>query len=255
MKTIRNTFDKHPLLNTVASITVFILIWHLYVTLVQVPHFMLPAPLSVLKELVHQFSGSSIWLHIGITLYEVLVGFILGVIVGAIIAYAIYKSETLSDYVKPILIFLQVAPKIALVPLFVVWFGLGLTSKIIVVFSMVVFPIIIGIESALRQIPSSYYDLLHVVQSPKSKTIVDLEIPYILPEVFASLKIAIVQAIIGATVAEWMAGQYGLGYIQSFASSTFNTPLLIAGIVVTIILGVILYQIIEILERKYIFWK
>lgn len=255
MKAIKTQFSKHPFLNTLISLCFFILLWHLYVTLFNIPHFMLPSPLSVLQELTVLFSSSNIWYHIGITLYEVLVGFILGVLVGAIIAYLIYRSKVLNDYLKPILIFLQVSPKIALVPLFAVWFGLGLTSKVIVVFSMVVFPIIIGFESALNQIPKQYYDLLTVVKAPKSKTITELELPYILPEIFAALKIAIVQAIIGATVAEWMAGQFGLGYIQSFASSTFNTPLLISGIVITIALGVILYQIIEILERKYLFWK
>ena len=186
MKTVKQPYLKHPVVNTIISLSVFALIWQLYVQFFNVPHFMLPAPGSVLQETIYQFTSGDIWIHIGITLYEVLLGFIIGVLAGCAIAYALYKSEFLSDLFKPFLVFLQVAPKIALVPLFIVWFGLGMTSKIIVVFSMVVFPIIIGVESALRSIPRSYYDLLTVVKAEHKRTIIDLEIPYILPDVFAS---------------------------------------------------------------------
>lgn len=235
---------------TLLSLTSFVLVWYLYIKINQVPTFILPTPAQVFEEIIKQFSDREIWTHLLITLFEVIVGFSIAVILGMLIGYVVSKNKPVKELFMPLLVFFQVMPKIALVPIFIIWFGLGMTSKLFVVVAMSFFPVIEGVIEGLIKIPNDFYDLMKTFKSTKWQTLIKLELPFLLPTLFPALKVGVIQAIIGATVAEWMAGQYGLGYIQTFASSTFNTPLLITGIIVTILLGIVLYLIIDLTERK-----
>lgn len=240
---------------TVASLALFILVWQFYVTVGNVAAFVLPQPIDVLHELVNQLARGTLLPEIGTTAFETIVGFLLGVILGMVTGYFVYRSETVRVTLMPFLVFFQVAPKIALVPIFIIWFGLGMFSKLFVVFSMVFFPIALGMNEGLSSIPSTMRDLMDVLHSSRTQTFFKLELPYALPQLFSSFKVGIVQALIGATVAEWMSGQGGLGYIQTNASSTFNTPLLMVGILLTIVLGLILWSIISFAEKRTCFWS
>lgn len=242
-------------LDPLLSVALLVIIWQLYITQANVPAFMLPSPMNVFKEIVNQMISGKIWPHLLITGFETVAGFVLATIFGLVLGYFIYKNETIRLTLMPFLIFFQVAPKIALVPIFIIWFGLGLFSKLFVVFSMVFFPIIIGMIDGMNAIPKDMYDLMTVIKADRSQVFRSLELPYALPAIFAALKVGIIQAIIGATVAEWMSGQNGLGYLQTYAASTFNTPLLIAGIFFTIFLGLIFYAIIEYFESHFLSWN
>lgn len=240
---------------TVASLALFVLAWQLYVTAGNVAAFVLPQPLDVLSELNNQLASGALLPEIGTTAFETVVGFLLGAVLGMATGYLVYRSETARITLMPFLVFFQVAPKIALVPIFIIWFGLGMFSKLFVVFSMVFFPIALGMHDGLSSIPSTMRDLMSVLRSSRTQTFLKLELPHALPQLFSSFKVGIVQALIGATVAEWMSGQGGLGYIQTNASSTFNTPLLMVGILVTIALGLVLWSIISFAEKRACFWS
>ena len=236
------------------SIAMFIVIWQIYIVVCGVESFMLPSPASVFKKLGEVVVEGEIWGHFAITTGEVLLGFFIGSILGIILGYVIGKSQLLKDALMPYLIFIQTAPKIALVPLFVIWFGLGLTSKIVLIVSMVLFPVMAGTMVGIGSIPKEMKNLMKIINASKLQTIIKMELPAATPMIFSGLKIGIVQAIIGAIVAEWMSGKQGLGYILTYASSVFDTELLIAGIIFTIMLGIIFYEIIDILERKLLYW-
>ncbi|HJB54982.1 MAG TPA: ABC transporter permease [Candidatus Olsenella avistercoris] len=240
---------------TAASLAFFILVWQLYVTIGNVATFVLPQPLDVLIELKNQLTSGALLPEIGTTAFETIAGFLLGAVLGMMTGYFVYRSETVRITLMPFLVFFQVAPKIALVPIFIIWFGLGMFSKLFVVFSMVFFPIALGMNEGLSSIPSTMRDLMSVLRSSRAQTFLKLELPHALPQLFSSFKVGIVQALIGATVAEWMSGQGGLGYIQTNASSTFNTPLLMVGILVTIALGLVLWSIISFAEKRTCFWS
>ena len=154
----------------------------------------------------------------------------------------------------PYLIFFQTAPKIALVPLFVVWFGIGIVSKIILIITMVLFPVLSGMMLGLDSIPKEAKDLMKVLKASKWQIFTKIEMQYSLPALFSSFKIGIIQAVIGAIVAEWMSGKVGLGYILTYSSSTYDTPALLAGIIVTIVLGIATYEIVNIFENKALYW-
>ena len=236
------------------SVGVFIAIWWIYVAVKHVPAYILPSPPKVWNSLEKMFVKGTVYPHLWTTTYEVILGFVIGAFLGIVLGYIFIKVDALKTMLMPYLIFLQTAPKIALVPLFVIWFGIGLVSKVVLIISMVLFPVLSGMMLGLESIPPDVRNLMKILKASKWQVFSQVEMQYSLPALFASLKVGIVQAVIGAIVAEWMSGKQGLGYILTYASSTYDTPMLLAGIIVTIILGIATYQVISVLEDKFLYW-
>lgn len=236
------------------SVGVFIAIWWIYVAVKHVPAYILPSPPKVWNSLEKMFVKGTVYSHLWTTTYEVILGFVIGAFLGIVLGYIFIKVDALKTMLMPYLIFLQTAPKIALVPLFVIWFGIGLISKVVLIISMVLFPVLSGMMLGLESIPPDVRNLMKILKASKWQIFSQVEMQYSLPALFASMKVGIVQAVIGAIVAEWMSGKQGLGYILTYASSTYDTPMLLAGIIVTIILGIATYQVISVLEDKFLYW-
>ena len=236
------------------SVGVFIAIWWIYVAVKHVPAYILPSPPKVWNSLEKMFVKGTVYPHLWTTTYEVILGFVIGAFLGIVLGYIFIKVDALKTMLMPYLIFLQTAPKIALVPLFVIWFGIGLVSKVVLIISMVLFPVLSGMMLGLESIPPDVRNLMKILKASKWQIFSQVEMQYSLPALFASRKVGIVQAVIGAIVAEWMSGKQGLGYILTYASSTYDTPMLLAGIIVTIILGIATYQVISVLEDKFLYW-
>ncbi|MBS7000899.1 MAG: ABC transporter permease [Clostridiaceae bacterium] len=236
------------------SVGVFIAIWWIYVAVKHVPAYILPSPPKVWNSLEKMFVKGTVYPHLWTTTYEVILGFVIGAFLGIVLGYIFIKVDALKTMLMPYLIFLQTAPKIALVPLFVIWFGIGLISKVVLIISMVLFPVLSGMMLGLESIPPDVRNLMKILKASKWQIFSQVEMQYSLPALFASMKVGIVQAVIGAIVAEWMSGKQGLGYILTYASSTYDTPMLLAGIIVTIILGIATYQVISVLEDKFLYW-
>lgn len=236
------------------SIGVFVLAWYLYVEIKEVPPYILPSPAKVLKSLVELFTQGTVWPHLWTTSYEVILGFLIGGFLGIVLGYVFVKIDFLKTALMPYLIFIQTAPKIALVPLFVVWFGIGIVSKVVLIISMVLFPVLSGMILGLESIPPDVRNLMKVLKATRWQVFSRIEVQYSLPSLFSSFKVGIVQAVIGAIVAEWMSGKQGLGYILTYSSSTYDTPMLLAGIIVTILLGIVTYEFVNILENKALYW-
>ena len=236
------------------SVGVFIAIWWIYVAVKHVPAYILPSPPKVWNSLEKMFVKGTVYPHLWTTTYEGILGFVIGAFLGIVLGYIFIKVDALKTMLMPYLIFLQTAPKIALVPLFVIWFGIGLVSKVVLIISMVLFPVLSGMMLGLESIPPDVRNLMKILKASKWQIFSQVEMQYSLPALFASMKVGIVQAVIGAIVAEWMSGKQGLGYILTYASSTYDTPMLLAGIIVTIILGIATYQVISVLEDKFLYW-
>ena len=236
------------------SIGVFIGIWYLYVKIRDVPAYILPSPAKVWKSLVELFTEGTVWPHLWTTTYEVVLGFFIGSLLGMILGYIFAKVDILKTALMPYLIFFQTAPKIALVPLFIVWFGIGLVSKVVLIISMVLFPVLSGMILGLESMPADVRNLMKILKADRLQIFGKVELPYSLPALFSSFKVGIVQAVIGAIVAEWMSGKQGLGYILTYSSSTYDTPMLLAGIIVTILLGIVTYEVVNVLEDKVLYW-
>jgi len=230
-------------------------LWWGYVRLFNIPRYVLPAPNEVGTALVGLFVDGTIWPHLAHTLGIIFAGFVIGSSLGFVLGFLLGRSPKLERIIGPYLFFFQTAPKIALAPLFILWFGLGLTSQIVLVVSLVFFPVMAGTILGLRSVPANYGFLADILHLNKRDRLVRIELPSAVPEIFAGLKVGAVQATIGAILAEWLSGGQGLGYLMVFAGTTYKTPLLFAMVLVTSVLGIAIYQSLAGLEKWLLSWR
>ena len=238
-----------------ATPLLLIAIWWSYVRLFDVPRFVLPAPSDVWWAFFALFRDGTIWPHLAHTLGIIAAGFGIGSALGFALGFVLGKSPRLERIVGPYLFFFQTAPKIALAPLFILWFGLGLTSQIVLVVSLVFFPVMAGTILGLRSVPVNFGFLGDVLNLSKRDRLMRIELPSAVPEIFAGLKVGAVQATIGAILAEWLSGAQGLGYLMVFAGTTYKAPMLFAMVLITSLLGILIYQTVAGLEKWLLSWR
>ncbi|WP_324274201.1 ABC transporter permease [Blastococcus brunescens] len=220
----RDTLMKWlPFIST--PILLFILIggWQFAVSVVGVSEFILPAPLDVWRSLLDLLSGGAVWHDIWITLYEVLVGFAFALVVGTIVGAVLGRVIWLERAVQPALVALQVVPKVAFIPIFVIWFGFGPTSKIIMAGILAFFPIMLNVMLGVRSVDRGHRDVMRGLGASRWQTFKSLELPSTLPYIFAGAEVGIVFAVIGAIVGEYLGGSEGWDTWSS-AASTPSTP-------------------------------
>ncbi|MEK3789940.1 ABC transporter permease [Paenibacillus sp. FSL K6-1230] len=238
----------------VAAVFILLLIWSLYVHFFDVPAFLLPTPSAVGVAMIDMFTTQDLMFHFSVTAGEVFAGFLFGILLGCVMGYLIGKVKLLEEALMPYILLAQTAPKIALAPLFVIWFGLGITSKLVLIISMVFFPVMLGTIFGLKSITYNLKGLMQITGLNWWQKVLQVELPYSMPQIFAGLKVGMVQAVIAAIVAEWISGENGLGYLLVFNSTTYNSPMLFASIIYTIIVGIIFYACIGLLENRLLFW-
>jgi len=219
------------------------------------PHYLLPSPQATLNALIAEAGRGTLFGHLGFTVQNIVLGLILGSVTGVALAYLLYRVPFLSTVLDGPLVVLQTAPKIALAPLFVVWFGLGLTAKLALVFSLVFFPVLIGALAGFRAIDSRLHDLAQLLRLSAFERFRRIDLLAALPGVFVGLKIGAVQALVGAVLAEWMSGDRGLGYLMTFSAATYKTPLLFGAVLLTALLGVALHALLSVLEDRFLHWN
>lgn len=242
------------ILETVLAIAAIIAAWELYTRFYDVPDFLLPSPVSVWNALVESAKGP-LFGHLFYTVSILTLGYAVGLLLGGMSGLLLAKSARIERWLSGPILFLQTAPKIALAPLFIIWFGLGITSKLILIVSLVFFPVLIATLVGVRSVDGRLHDLAQVLHLSPWQRFQRIEFPAALPEMFIGLRVGAVQAVVGAILAEWMAGKQGLGYLMTFATATYKTPLLFAAVIVTALLGIVVYQIIELLERRLLSWR
>jgi NitT/TauT family transport system permease protein len=192
--------------------------------------------------------------HSWVTAYEMLLGYFLAIVVGIPMAIAITGSKAFDRFITPILLFFQTVPKISIAPLFLVWFGVGVTPKILVAFLISFFPIVIDTAVGLRSISPDMIDLARSMGATKPQIFSQFRFPNSLPYVFSGLKVASTLAVVGAVVGEFVGADKGLGYLLLVANSNLLTPLMFGTIVALTVQGLILYYLIQFLETLLIPW-
>jgi NitT/TauT family transport system permease protein len=227
-----------------------LVIWELGTRLFHVQAFLLPAPSAILASMA---TNAVLLLHNGlVTAVEILLGFVLSIVVGIPLALAIFLWPPFSRSVLPLLVSSQAMPKVAVAPLFLVWFGFGLVPKVLIAFLIAFFPIVINTAVGLAAIEPEKIYLARSMGFNAADTFFKIRLPGALPAIFGGLKISITLAVVGAVVGEFVGGDAGLGYLLMVANGSMDTQLLFAGIVGLTILGVVLYLLIEIAERFFI---
>lgn len=230
-----------------------IVIWQVSVPLLGLSEFVLPTPSLIAKRLVtdfHLLATNSVY-----TLFEVVAGFGLGVIVGIPLALAIFYWRPFERAMYPMLVALQTIPKIALAPLLVLYLGYGWGPKIALAFLISFFPIVISTVVGLQSLDKGLVNLVRSMGSSEWQTFFKIRLPAALPSVFGGFKVAISLAVIGAIIGEYVAAEKGLGYLQLQANARFDTALNFATVVVISVLGVALYFILSLVESRFVFQR
>jgi NitT/TauT family transport system permease protein len=239
-------------LTPLIGILAFLLAWQLFVILWKVPPYLLPTPTTIANTFVTQFSEL---LHHGwITVYEMLLGYALAVIVAIPLAITITSSRRFNELVMPTMLFFQIVPKVAVAPLFLVWFGVGAMPKVLLAFLISFFPIVIDAAVGLRSMPPEMGDLAHSMGATRLQAFTRFRLPTSLPYLFSGLKVAATLAIAGTVVGEFVGADKGLGYLLLVTNSNMQTSLMFATIVALTIIGLVFYYMVELIERLLIPW-
>lgn len=242
----------HPLLWTVGSFAIVFAIWQTIVWLFAMPQYLLPGPGPVFASLAQNAAAilSQTWW----TAATILIGFILAAAFAIPLATVIVISPLLERLVYPPMVATQSIPKIALAPLFIVWFGFGVVPKVAVAFLIAFFPIVIDTIVGLRSIDPAMLQLARSMGAPPHRIFRKIRLPHALPAIFGGLKVASSLAVVGALTGEFVGSDKGLGYMLVQASGNLNTALLFATLVVLSALAMAFFYVIEVLERITIPW-
>jgi NitT/TauT family transport system permease protein len=239
---------------TPALIVLFILAWDLYVTWFEISKFILPRPISVFDGLVDLFSTPSTYKHTWVTIYETLAGFAIAATVGVGLGAVLGKVPWLERTMNPFIIATQVVPKVALIPLFILWFGFGPESKIIISAVIAFFPILTNTLLGVKSVDFGQKDVLTSLNASKWQTFVTLEFPSALPAILTGMEVGIVLAIIGAVVGEYLGGSQGLGYLAVATLAAYKVNSLFAVIILLTAVGFLLYMAMVGVRRFIIPW-
>jgi NitT/TauT family transport system permease protein len=244
----RFTSIAYPLI----TIGVLVGIWELWVRLRDVPPYLMPKFSSVVGSMFTEFVPllPDTWQ----TLQEIALGFGLSVIVGIPLAILIVSSRPFEKSVYPVLVTSQVVPKVAIAPLIVVWLGFGMTGKVLIVFTIAFFPIVIDTVVGLRSVELEKFYLGRSMGMSRIQLFRMIRLPQALPMIFSGLKLAATFAVIGAVVGEFVAADRGLGRVIMAASSSFDTTLLFTGVAYLTIIGLIAFFSVEVVERLVLPW-
>ncbi len=229
-----------------------LLAWEAVVVLFKVPVFILPGPRAVWGSLLTW--RDAIWFNAAQTLYTTIVGFGLALVAGMGLGLAIGYSALVYRALYPLLVAFNSVPKVAIVPVLVIWLGIGTWPAIITAFLISFFPIVVNVATGLATLEPELQDVLRSLGASKREIFVKIGIPRSLPYFFASLKVAVTLAFVGAVIAETVAANRGIGYLMLSASSRFEVPLVFAGLVVVAAMGVALFAIFAVVERHLTGW-
>jgi NitT/TauT family transport system permease protein len=234
------------------GIFVFLAVWELGVAIFKPPPYLLPGPIEIARTFVDEFD--KLVFHGWVTTYEMLVGYALAVVIALPLAVAITSSPRFDRFVMPTLLFFQVIPKIAIAPLFLVWFGVGVLPKVLVAFLISFFPIVIDAAVGLRSMSAEMNDLARSMGATRLQVFLRFRLPTSLPYLFSGLKVAATLAIAGAVVGEFVGADKGLGYLLLVTNSNLQTALMFATLVALTIIGLVFFYAVEFLEKLLIPW-
>lgn len=235
-----------------AIIILAIALWQVLVQAFNVPRWLLPSPWAIVKELIN--SRSLLITHGWITLEEVLLGFGLALAVGILLALAIGYSRTMERSLYPFVIASQTIPIIAIAPLLLIWVGPDMTSKVIVVALISFFPIVVNMVDGMKSVEADMVNMMRALGASKRQVFTKVQVPTSLPFLFSGIKVAIVVSVIGAVVGEWVGAKGGLGHLMRISGPQFLTARVFAAIVLLSLMGIVLFLIAAILEKRMLPW-
>ena len=233
----------------------FLLVWHLITRYSGIPNFILPSPLSVWTRFLRAINDGSLPYHTGITLLEIVLGLLSGVLFATVVGYLLAKSRSLERVLSPYLVASQAIPVVAIAPLLVIWLGEGILSKVVICALIVFFPVLVNTIVGVRAVPTALYDLMNSLHATRAQILWKVEVPASLPVFLGGLRIGATLSVIGAIVGELVDAEEGLGFLLQLGDFQYDTPMVFVAVLTLIALALMLYGIVTLLERKYLKWQ
>jgi NitT/TauT family transport system permease protein len=230
-------------------------LWEAAILIWKFPAFILPGPGLVAVRFGRALIDGSLFSHFLITLFEVIMGLVIGAGFATILGYLLAKSPASERFLSPYLVASQAIPLVAIAPLMIIWFGPGLFSKILICSLIVFFPILINTIVGIRAVPDTLRDLMRSLHASKWQTLHLLEVPAALPVFLGGLRVGATLSVIGAVVGEFVGSDRGLGFLINVGRGQYDTSLVFAAIFTLIALALGLYYAVVLVEKRMLKWN
>ena len=234
----------------IAALLLFLLLWELSARFAWIDSFIFSSPSQIVQCFWKMLIDGSIFLHIGITLYETLFSFFLVTLLSLLIVVLLWFSPTLSEILEPFLVVLNSLPKSALAPLLIVWLGATQTTIIVAGMSVAIFGCILNLYTSFRSVDEESLKLIYTLGGKKRHALCKIVIPSCIPAIISNMKVNIGLCLVGVIIGEFLAARNGLGYLIIYSSQVFKLDWLLMSIVLLCMMAMGLYSIINLLEKK-----
>lgn len=235
------------------ALVTFLLVWQVVIVVGELQPSILPSPRHVAERFVRAFQDGTIQPHLGTTLSEIAWGFGIGALIALLVGYAMARSTLTERLLSPYMVAFQAIPILALAPLLSIWFGTGMVSKVIICALIAFFPIAVATMVGIRSVDARLLELGRSLRATPRQILWTIEIPAALPSIFGGMRVGVTLAVIGAIVGEWAAPSGGLGVLINLArGSLFDIPLMFATLLTIAIVGVVLYLVVVLVERRLV---
>jgi NitT/TauT family transport system permease protein len=236
-----------------ASLVGFALLWQAIVVVSGYPSFILPGPLTVLERFARAWSDGTMWPNFATTLEEVLLGFAIGSSIAVVTGVLLARSRLAERLLSPYLVAAQATPVLALAPLIALWFGTALLSKLVICTLIVFFPVAVATMVGIRSVDPRLLEMARSFRATGWQGVALVEVPAALPAILGGMRVGVTLAVIGAIVGEWAGGDTGLGVLINIArGSLFVSPLLFATLATLALMGIVLYVVMVLVERRLV---
>ena len=247
---LKNLLSDHPMWVSLGVLLLVIAFWEWVPKAFSVPAYIIPSASAVGQEFVRAFQTERLTYHTLMTAWQVVVGFVLGSLLGMAGGYLLGLSRAIEVVLSPYILVLQIAPKVAFAPLFVMWFGFTVYPKILVAVLIVFFPVLVNVLSAMRTVDPQAINLARSFNATRAQVFWKIEFPASLPSLFAGLRIGSTLAVIGVVVGELVGGNFGLGFLLTFGEGQANTALVFVAIIMLSLIGIATYMAVDMAERR-----
>ncbi|MCX6050303.1 MAG: ABC transporter permease [Chloroflexi bacterium] len=248
-----STYKTRALVPVVLGIGLWL--WDLLVRWQQYPPFILPGPAQVWRKFLVVATDGTLAHHAEITLFEIALGLLLGLTTACGLGYILGKHRAIERLVSPYIVASQSVPIVALAPLLVIWFGSGLTSKVLICGLITFFPTLISTVVGLRNVDADLRDLMRSLRASRWQMFKLLELPAALPVVFGGLKLSVILSVVGAVVGEFVGADVGLGFLINLARGVLDTPLMFVAVISLVIIAQTLYLLVALFEHMCLRWQ
>jgi NitT/TauT family transport system permease protein len=246
---------RYDLLSIPIVLAAFILLWGGLVEWRGYPAFILPGPMQVLNKAVTMIANGMLWKHAQVTLIEISLGLLIGLSLALVLGYLLGKNRTLDRLLSPYIVASQTIPIVAVAPLLVIWFGSGLTSKVLICALIVFFPTLVSTMVGIRNVDPDLHDLMRSLRASRLQIFTKLELPAALPVLFGGLKLSVILSVVGAVVGEFVGADVGLGFLVNLGRGVLDTPMIFVAVFTLVIIAQFLYLIVSLIEAYCLRWQ